>query len=95
LQALTLPVDVIECELGDLVRAQTICHQQKKDGVVPPSADSSPVNHRQQSEHFIPGYGPWHIDQAVLLRHFDCSAQDLSNDTFSKAETQKDTKGAA
>ena len=34
LQALTFPVDVIECELGDLLRTQTICSQQKKDCVV-------------------------------------------------------------
>ena len=73
-------------------RTQTICNQQKKDCVVPPSGDSMMVNHRQQSAHLIPGYGPRHIGQTVFLQHLDCRAQIVGNDTCSKAETQKDTK---
>jgi hypothetical protein len=33
LESLAFPIDVVESQFGDLVRAQSVSHQQKKNGV--------------------------------------------------------------
>ena len=80
-QALTLPVDVVEGERGDLPAAQAIGDQQQQDRVVPPARRGPAVDTGQDPVDLVPGDRPRDARQPVDLRPAHGAAQIAGEDT--------------
>jgi len=73
-QPVTLPVDVIEGERGDLAAAQAIGDQQEQDGIVALDCFGPAVDGCQDPVDVLPGDRPGDARQPVDLRPFHRSS---------------------
>src|SRR6266853_187070 len=92
-QTLSIPLQIIQSQSGDLPAAQSISYQQQKDRVITFAHRDATIHHLQHPSNLTPGNGARNRGQTIALGSVDAGTKVTRNDPFPMQIDQKHPQG--